>query len=238
VPEKIVLYLDSYEFPENARRSLTKVLRLGVDIRFVRPGLASYKKLIPALGDFPAMAIVTCDDDMFFDEGWFAALAAMAADYPGVIVSTRGRQVRVDAMGAFAPYSEWSLAGRTEPGFRLASLGGCGTWYPPGSLDTRVTDASLFLRLAPHADDLWFSAMAWLAKTPICNVGLIAPIAEIAFAVDRRLWHLNSEGGNDRQFAAIADHFGLTPQRIAELEASLGVTYSLMSKTRDLDKET
>jgi hypothetical protein len=75
--------------------------------------------------------------------------------------------------------------------------------YPPGTLHPDVCDESLFLKLAPHADDIWFWAMAVLNGTFIRVVENFiagvrsAPKDEKAAA--QTLWEHNRHGGNDVQ---------------------------------------
>lgn len=67
LPDKIVLYLDSYRFPNGVLPiELTDFLVQNklVEVRFDPAKIRSYKKLIPALRDFPNDVIVTIDDDI------------------------------------------------------------------------------------------------------------------------------------------------------------------------------
>lgn len=164
LPDKIVLYLDTQKFPDGIipaeLEDIRKENRI-FEIRYDPAELRSYKKLIPALRDFPDDIIVTVDDDILYHRNMLRDLLRMHRRVPDAIVAHRVRKVRLDA-----PYSTWKKYKGPDFIFRkihlthLALLTGVGgVLYPPHSLDEQMLDPALFMALAPTCDDIWF----WLA---------------------------------------------------------------------------
>jgi hypothetical protein len=90
----------------------------------------------------------------------------------------------------------------------MAETGG-GALYPPGSLHPIVSDRSLFRRLCPDADDLWFYWCARMAGTLHRKVGPKSRLVSWAGSQSRTLWESNREGGNDRMIRALEEEFGI-----------------------------
>ena len=89
-------------------------------------------------------------------------------DAPQSIIAHIARTLALDEKGQVQPYGAWGKQKqRGVSGHQLVQMGYGGVVYPPGSLHADTTNAELYLRLAPRADDLWFKCMAWLAGTPI-----------------------------------------------------------------------
>ena len=63
------------------------------------------------------------------------------------------------------PYRSWRGEQPGASNVGTTALGWGGVLFPPGSLDSRVTDYDTYMRLCPRADDLWFKAMAHLKGT-------------------------------------------------------------------------
>jgi hypothetical protein len=205
VPERIVLYLSKADFPD--RSVLRKVeARVGdcFEIRWLDTNLGSYRKLVHALEAFPDKAIITVDDDKIYAAGAIESMLATARRHPRHVVFRQGFTIRPDF--------RLQVADR-EPGLWHIPVGVGGILYPPGSLVSDVTDSSLFLALAPHADDIWFRAMALLAGTP-------AVLAQPKGGEDHSLWFRWSESLSyhnttlhkwETQLAATFGHYGIVP---------------------------
>jgi len=164
--KKIVLWLHN-DLKESIPPRLAKLEGKRFEIRF-RDHYYSHRKLIYALKEFGNDTIVTCDDDVIYRKTWLSSLLEDYQKYPEYIVAHECRELTYDSDGMLLPYSQWndSLAfGRT--GSCLVPIGYGGVLYPPGSLHSDVLSDSLFMNLAPRADDLWFKAMSLLAGTPV-----------------------------------------------------------------------
>jgi hypothetical protein len=209
LPERIVLYLSTADFPDRA--VLRKVeARVGArfSIRWLDTNLGSYRKLVHALEEFPGRTIITVDDDKIYAAGAIESLLSTARRYPRTVVFRQGFSIlpRDPETGRLP-----SIEG--GPGYWHLPVGVGGILYPPGSLGSDVTDETLFMRLAPHADDIWFKAMALLTGTP-------AVLARPAGGQDHSLWFRWTESLSyhnstlhkwESQLAATFGHYGLVP---------------------------
>jgi hypothetical protein len=114
------------------------------------------------------------------------------------------------------PYKEWPLLSEednTDSHLILANGAG-GVLYPPHSLDPRVADEHLYMKLAPNADDLWFWAMTELKNTPKIMVkdGFSDTVEyELDNSNENRLSIINTDPrnkiNNDTQLARILKQF-------------------------------
>ena len=210
-PDAIVLWLDPEQFPgreADLPQEFAALRAGGLDIRWCRPGLRSYKKLVPALEAWPGAVLVTADDDVFYPRDWLRSLLDAHRAHPGEIIARRIRHIRVDSFGIPLPYAAWPINDPCgDNPSRLHLPTGCGgILYPPGCLHPDVSRDDIFLRVAPAADDLWFWAMAVRQGTPVRfvaspDIQSLDTVDELGPAALSRV--NNDRGGNDRQFKAI-----------------------------------
>lgn len=113
----------------------------------------SYKKLIPALNAYPQHVMVTADDDVNYTREWLAGLVADYQKKPGIIAYRAHQPAIID--GRIGPYSSWEMNTQQRQGV-IFPTGIGGVLYPPECFLPEVTEASLFMALAPTADDVWF----------------------------------------------------------------------------------
>ena len=110
LPDKLVLYLTFSQFgqkgiPEGllelARRNPVFEIRdYGRDIR-------SYRKLIPALRDFPDSVIVTVDDDVSYHRNMLKDLLLLHEKIPGAVLAHRAKRMKPGS-----PYRLWKKYSR------------------------------------------------------------------------------------------------------------------------------
>jgi hypothetical protein len=192
------------------------VLRLQADglvIRTYRRNIRSYTKLVPVLRDYPEAFIVTCDDDVYYPEGWLQGLVDCAAQHPGRIISHRAHRVRHGDDGRLLSYEAWekNVSGAVE-GADIFATGVGGVLYPPGSLDPMVFVEDRFMRLCPTGDDLWFYWMARRRGTLVRHVGPKTRIIEWPGCEHSGLVLTNRgiphDSGNDRAIQALIAELG------------------------------
>lgn len=162
VPEKIVLWLAEEQFPEGKGipSSLFKMQGNLFEIKFT-DDIKSYKKLIPALKQYPEKVIVTADDDVYYKKDWLKILWNAFQIHPDDIIAHRGYEIKCKD-NAVLPYSDWGAMKRdTESQYNFFTGAG-GVLYPPSSLYQDVCNSELFMNLAPFADDIWFYFMTIL----------------------------------------------------------------------------
>ncbi|MCC9205439.1 hypothetical protein [Arthrobacter sp. zg-Y769] len=211
-PSAVVLALSAEEFPgRRLPSSITRYIDRGLRISFVDRNIRSYKKLIPAMLEFPEKIIVTADDDVLYPRHWLRELVAAHRTMPAHIVGHRGTVIQVVEENV-QPYVTWPQADMRSAPHRVFLTGLGGILYPPHALlDYPTLDMDLAMRLAPTADDIWFKAMSLLANTPVSKVS----DGNGDFLTVRSLqkFSLRSTnvlaGRNDVQFRAVIDYFGL-----------------------------
>jgi len=217
--EKIILWLTVSEFPNRENdlpAALKRYEQFGLEIKFAGENHKSFNKLVFSLENYPDYIIVTADDDVYYAPAWLKTLYNTHIKNPKDIVSNRIRRVSFKKR-EIDSYNNWKHTVSTSPSLLNFLLGYSGVLYPPHSLYKDVLDKSLFLSLSPHADDIWFYAMALLAGTKIRKP---LKLFRTNFPFDYQLekeWEsipelikINlEENRNDTQLKAVLSHYSV-----------------------------
>mgnify|MGYP000001824772 FL=1 len=223
LPDKVVLYLTVSQFGESGIPQ--ELQKLAADnplfeIRNYDRDIRSYRKLIPALKDFPDAVIVTIDDDVAYHENMLRDLLRLHKQIPGAVLAHRAKRMKPGK-----PYRRWSkyrwydfLFKRIHSGFTNIGTGVGGILYPPHALKAEMLDVDLFTRIAPTTDDIWFWAAAVANGTPIVPVpfGHNKPKG-VGKPRELSLKTLNFKSGTDRNAAAlkaIVEKYPIVGERI------------------------
>lgn len=216
LPDKLVLYLTFSQFKETGISE--ELLQLAesstiFEIKDYERDIRSYRKLIPALADFPNAIIVTVDDDVWYHQHMLRDLLSLHAQIPNAVLAHRAKRIKIGK-----PYRKWSkyrwyhfLLKRIHRNFTNIQTGVGGVLYPPHSLKEDMLDVELFTKLAPSCDDIWFWAAAVRNGYPVIPVpfgrnkprGLQKP-------KEFSLKTINFKEGTDRNamaLKAILEHF-------------------------------
>ena len=166
-PDKLILWLSESQFPnkeQNLPDELLKLQGFGLEIRWCED-LKSYKKLIPALREFPNDIIVTADDDLYYQNDWLESLYSAYQEEPHYIYTRRacGINLADNILSVVPHYANFNY----EPTYGNQQLGGAGTLYPPHTLHEDVLNVDLVKTLIPTHDDIYFWVMAILKGTKI-----------------------------------------------------------------------
>ena len=168
--KKIVLWLADSQFPNKEKdlpRKLLCLRKKGLSIEWCKD-LRSFKKLIPALQEYPEDIIVTADDDILYPENWLELLLKGYLGNPDIISCHRAHTVKYDSHGKIQPYGQWRGKCRLSvPSYLNFPTSGAGCLYPPHCLHRDVMNIKKFQKLCPQADDIWFWGMAVLKGTKI-----------------------------------------------------------------------
>ncbi len=175
LPDKVVLYLTFSQFGDDGlpRDLLALAERNPVfEIRNYDRDIRSYRKLIPALADFPEAVIVTIDDDVAYHRHMLRDLLRLHEQMPHVILAHRAKRMKPGK-----PYRKWSkyrwysfLFKKIHSSFKNIQTGVGGVLYPPHSLKEEMLDVDLFTAIAPTTDDIWFWAAAVANGIPVVPV--------------------------------------------------------------------
>ena len=165
LPDKLVLYLTFSQF-KNSKipPELTTLAKNNplFEIRNFNEDIRSYRKLIPAIKDFPNEIIVTIDDDVRYHKNMLRDLLHLHKQIPKVIIANRAKKIKLNA-----PYRQWKkyrwyhfLFNKLHYSFRNIQTGVGGVLYPPNSLNEEMIYSNMFKEIAPTTDDIWFWAAA------------------------------------------------------------------------------
>lgn len=216
-PDEVVLWLSYEEFPNKEKDIPKNVLNLknnGLTIKWCE-NIGSYKKLLPALKEYPDDFIVTADDDIYYPKDWLKVLWEEHEKYPNCIISHRSRKIKFNKDYSLKNYTKWNLIKKNNaPSYLNFPTNGAGSLFCPHTLSKEIFNEDLFLELCPHGDDIWIWGMATLNKTktkvvkyPMHNLKYINPIRELNLTNDNTLWAINKLGFNDIQIRNILNYF-------------------------------
>lgn len=227
LPDKIVLYLDTPKFPEGILPQELEALKAEspiFEVRFDEAEIRSYKKLIPALRDFPNDIIVTIDDDIQYHPDMLSRLIQIHKQVPDAIIAHRVRKVQLDS-----PYRTWRkykwydfIFRRLHFNHHAMQTGVGGVLYPPHSLDEKMLDSTLFMTMAPTNDDIWFWAAAVSHGTFVIPVpGWHRKTIEIGKPKEFALKTVNLKPGDDRNREALDKIFKHYPSIKERIEKNI-----------------
>lgn len=224
-PDRLILWLAEEEFPNKEKDIPNTVLSFkekGLEIKWCN-NIKSYKKLIPALKEFPNAIIVTADDDIYYPVDWLEKLYNSYQKEPQYIHCHRAHKILFDSNKKILPYKMWEHETyNQQPDYINFFTGAGGVLYPQGCLNTDVLNEELFTSLAPNADDIWFWAMAVIQGTKIKVVEdnikqltYINPERELGLNGEATLCSQNcGKGQNDIQLAQVLKHYPQIMERI------------------------
>ncbi|MDQ9094141.1 glycosyl transferase [Pseudoalteromonas haloplanktis] len=213
---RLILWLDEEEFTlDTIPLILKSQLARGLEIRFC-PNYRSYKKLIPTMEEFPSSNIITVDDDILYPFDMIEALCNEHVRNPNCIIGHRAHLMTFDRQSYnLKKYIEWEHETKfSEASDNIFITSGGGTFFPAYCFNKNALQSELFLKLAPHADDIWFKAMSILNDMKHKKVD-----DDRAFA-SRFLYLKSSQSnalaeynvfvnGNDTQLKNVVEHYHL-----------------------------
>ena len=180
--DRLVLWLGEEKFPNRMEdvpeniRGLSTESGGSVEIRFTHDR-RSFTKLLPSLEAFPDDCIITVDDDTIYAPGTIKLLKAAHQQNKSAIFAHGVSDVY--RIGNQWKRTTGSFGFCCSPIHLRMPLGVCGVLYPPHSLHPQVSDESLFMKLCPSTDDVWF----WY-----CAVKQGTPILRAPNAIQRQGW--------------------------------------------------
>lgn len=217
-PNKIILWLDYGLKDKPLPEILNNQINRGLQIAYC-DDLKSYKKLLPAMKAYPTDCIITIDDDIIYRFDVVEKLICAYIANPGLIYFTRGHRIKLDNYGNIEKYIdwEWCVDDEIDSPFNFPTGGG-GTIYPPATLfNPEIMRDDVFMMICPHADDVWFKAMALLSNISSRKVEtqsdslLFSPDNQDTGLLVKNV--LNNQ--NDVQIKAVFNKYGLINKLIS-----------------------
>ncbi|MFR1672021.1 MAG: hypothetical protein ACLSWI_03645 [Candidatus Gastranaerophilaceae bacterium] len=166
-PDMVILWLAKEQFPQlenNLPDELLELKKYGLTIKWCN-NIRSYKKLVPAIKEYPNDIIITVDDDIYYDKTLIELLYKSYEKEPEYIHCHRCTKIfykngKIKAKGGGKKFYKY-------PSYANKLVGVGGVLYPPNSLYCDITNENLFMELAPTNDDIWFWLMAVLNNKKI-----------------------------------------------------------------------
>lgn len=213
-PNRIVLWLQEDMRSIKLPVYLQNQIRRGLEVSYCKD-LKSFKKLIPTLQKYPDATIITIDDDVLYKEDVVEKLLNAYLDNPKSIHANRVHRIVLGDDGKPVRYNNWCWSkGTNKPSYLNFFTGVGGVLYPTHCFSSEILNEGVFMTICPHADDIWFYAMALLNNYPVSKVFTHDPdgydyyFVEDAF--DDSLAKINVIGdGNDRQWNAVMNKYDL-----------------------------
>lgn len=220
-PDMVILWLDSDNWNDSKLpESLIKLKGKGLTIKYCKD-MKSYKKLIPALNEYPTSMVVTCDDDIYYRSNMLERLVNAYEKDPTKIYAHRAHKMTFGNDGELESYNNWQEEVSGKCGFDIFPTSGGGTLYTRKLLYKDICNEELFMKLTPKADDVWNFFMGLLNHTE--NVVLpYNGYIYLPLDVLYQRFHKNSnlassncgEHQNDVQIKAVMDYYKLDVKNI------------------------
>lgn len=170
-PKKIILWLSQEQFPNRESdlgENILNLRKFGLTIKFIEGDIKSYKKLIPALKEYPENIIITVDDDIYYENDCIEKLYNTYLETGSKYITANRCHLIKLQNNQISRYKNWEKNINREEASYLNFFTGAGAvLYPPNSLHNDILKEELFTTLAPNADDIWFWAMGVLKDTKI-----------------------------------------------------------------------
>ena len=161
-PNRIILWLSDDLKSIALPVLLQNQIKRGLEIKFCKD-IKSYKKLIPALIEFPSSSIITVDDDELYHCDLIENFIKEHMPNPKLILCSRMHLIKLNKNKKPDKYSKWYQVNLSPDISPLNFPTGCGgILYPPNCFNNEVFNENVFMDICPYADDIWFKAMSLL----------------------------------------------------------------------------
>ncbi|MGL5357387.1 MAG: hypothetical protein ACRDAQ_12760, partial [Cetobacterium sp.] len=171
--------------------------------------------LIPTLVKYPNDIVITVDDDVLYP---YDLVENMYREYlkdKNCVYFYRGHKMTFDKNNDIQKYDNWLGDYQGEEKTLLTLPTGIGgVLYPPKCFDEDIVNETLFMKLAPKADDIWFKAMTLKKNIECKKIKLNKAFGKIFIGLedgqDIALCKTNvGENQNDIQLKAVFDYYNL-----------------------------
>lgn len=126
--------------------------------------IKSFKKIIPALYEFPDSYIVTADDDLYYPSCWLERLTNIELS-SNVLTAHRIHQV-ISKNGKLCSYDQWPFNVKRKDDEIYFGTSGSGILFPPNCFDKEVFNEKSFLEYCSTSDDVWLFWMSMRNNHP------------------------------------------------------------------------
>lgn len=213
-PDKIILWLSKEQFPMRENElpdSLLKMRNYGVEIEWCDGDIKAYKKILPALKQFPDDLVVIVDDDLIYPTDHLQKLYEAHLKFPNAIIASRVHRILLGKSKELLSYKLWEkecLFDRNQIRSDWFFTGGAGTLFPPHIFSNDFFDEEVIVNLCPLADDIWLNIHAAINHVPIVNTATNAILRRVEGTQQVCLEHINvDQGKNDTQLKNVIMYY-------------------------------
>lgn len=174
LPQKWIVVLSEEEWPElKLPEYFNKLIKRGLEILWVQNNTYAVKKLVPVVGKYPNMGVITLDDDKIYHKSLIEGLLNYTIENPKKIVGYMGRAMVRKNNQLQMYYREKGTANINTPSSQVYLVGWAGIYYPIGSLHEKAFNEEAVHRIVPgRGSDIWFWAAAIANNTDQICLGL------------------------------------------------------------------
>ncbi len=224
-PDMIILWLAEEEFPgkeADLPEELKALVQYGLTIKWCHND-RSFKKLLPAIKEYPEAVVITVDDDTLYHPDMVRRLYAeyVQGGRKKIIYCHRAAMLRMNDGSIQVTTGGYVV--HNGPSYLNRLTGGGGVLYPPHCLDPEVVRSDLFMSLAPMNDDVWFWAMAVrngtrtkAVKHRITMLPIVSGSQKVSLL---SVNHLDQGGGQDlttKQMMTVVNYYPDVKARLEE----------------------
>lgn len=168
-PDEVILWLSEEQFPDKQLpENLTRLQEFGLSIKWCKGDIKSFKKLVPALIEYPNDIVVTVDDDNYYDKRLLEFLYDSYLENPKCIQARQAFVIKLNKAGKLTMNARnYTYNSTYLPSFLNEPVGCGGVLYPPKSLHENILNTEQFMKEFPTHDDLWFWGHAIRNNTKI-----------------------------------------------------------------------
>lgn len=217
-PNRIILWLDMNRYSDrnNIPVSLQEQESRGLEIRLCED-VRSYTKLVHAIETFPESILISVDDDMLYPIDFVERLYKAYQRNPKNVYFYRGHYMLFNPDGTPKSYNDWVSHGARGCDIFNIPTGVSGILYPPKCYHEDILNKDLFLKLCPHADDVWFKVMTYLKGT-VCEKVETFNYDKLFIPLDvdvrSSLQQLNVVNGeNDEQIRRVFNYYNISVKK-------------------------
>lgn len=210
-PDRIILWLSKNQFDglQSLPKSLLKLQKKGLEIKFCEGDIRSHKKYFYSLKNFPEAIIITVDDDFFYPTNLIKELVKSHQKYPDAISCCRALKYRFTKNGKLDKYLSWEYVTKaTDPSLKIFYTTGGGTLFKSSMFSEEVLNKQVFMNHCKYADDIWLNFMSLKVNTKVVKTTYIFEPIPILIFRDITLSSKNvNDGLNDKQWKDLEDFY-------------------------------
>ncbi|MDW3209337.1 MAG: glycosyltransferase family A protein [Reichenbachiella sp.] len=203
--------------------SLKELVDKGLEIRWTK-NIGAYRKLIPTakLMNHESCLIVTAADDVLYPSNWLRGLKEEYYKNEGCVICYQGRIMDKAASWSkwtagkkLKPYQQWIKTNEVTdksklgPNIELFPDGKGGVLYPSDRLHEEIFNKSVYLKMAPTDEDIWFKTITMMTDTKVKCIENTYNLPETEQTINSRFFGLLKSDSNDQLIHQLLERYQL-----------------------------